>query len=66
MPLRLVPEGLCVPPVPKDEDERAYLPQLLLVNFRPKQNVLYNSLTLLYWIHVDFNVWSCCGIIPKR
>ena len=43
MPLRLVPEGLCVPPVPKDEDERAYLPQLLLVNFRPKQNVLYKS-----------------------
>jgi hypothetical protein len=32
-----------VPPVPKDEDEKQLLPQTILVNFRPKQNVLYKS-----------------------
>jgi len=43
LPLRNMPEGLCVPPVPKDEEERKYLPQPILINFRPKQNVLYKS-----------------------
>lgn len=32
-----------MPPVPKDEDEKQLLPQTILVNFRPKQNVLYKS-----------------------
>lgn len=43
LPLRKVPEGLCVPPVAKDEEESKFLPQTILVNFRPKQNVLYKS-----------------------
>lgn len=38
-----MPEGLCVPPVAKDAAERELLPQTILVNFRPKQNVLYKS-----------------------
>lgn len=43
LPLRKIPEGLCVPPVAKDEEESKFLPQTILVNFRPKQNVLYKS-----------------------
>mmetsp|Transcript_3584 Transcript_3584/g.2610 ORF Transcript_3584/g.2610 Transcript_3584/m.2610 type:complete len:224 (+) Transcript_3584:1049-1720(+) len=42
LPLRHAPEGMA-PPVPKDEFEMAYLPQTVLINFRPKQNVLYKS-----------------------
>jgi len=33
-PLRKVPEGLIVPPVPKDEFEKQYLPCAIKVNFR--------------------------------
>lgn len=43
LPLRKVPEGLLVPPVPMDDEERKYLPQKIYVKFKPKQNVLYKS-----------------------
>lgn len=43
LPLRKVPEGLLVPPVPKDEEEQKYLPQKIFVKFKPKNNVLYKS-----------------------
>ena len=43
LPLRKVPEGLLVPPVPKDEEERKYLPQKILIKFKPKENILYKS-----------------------
>jgi hypothetical protein len=43
LPLRKVPEGLLVPPVPKDEEEKKYLPQKIYVKFNPKKNVLYKS-----------------------
>jgi hypothetical protein len=43
MPLRKVPEGLLVPPVPRDEYEKQYEPQEILIRFKPKQNVLYKS-----------------------
>lgn len=43
LPLRKVPEGLLVPPVPKDEEEKKYLPQKILIKFKPKANVLYKS-----------------------
>lgn len=43
LPLRKVPEGLLVPPVPRDEYERQYLPTKILIKFKPKQNVLYKS-----------------------
>ena len=32
-----------VPPVPKDEEEKKYLPQTIHIKFKPKQNVLYKS-----------------------
>ena len=35
LPLRKVPEGLLVPPVPKDEDEKAYLPAKIFIKFMP-------------------------------
>ena len=38
-----MPEGLLVPPVPKDEEERKYLPQTIYIKFKPKANVLYKS-----------------------
>jgi len=41
LPLRNMPEGLCVPPVPKNEEERKYMPVPIKIAFRPKQNVLY-------------------------
>lgn len=43
LPLRKVPEGLLVPPVPKDEEERKYLPQTIYIKFKPKANTLYKS-----------------------
>ena len=55
LPLRKLPEGLCVPPNPRDEEEKKYLPQTILINFKvisllqlmrnlqPKKNVLYKS-----------------------
>jgi hypothetical protein len=43
LPLRKVPEGLLVPPVPKDEEEKKYLPQTIHIKFKPKANVLYKS-----------------------
>lgn len=43
LPLRKVPEGLLVPPVPRDEEERKYLPQTIYIKFKPKKNVLYKS-----------------------
>ena len=36
LPLRKVPEGLLVPPVPKDEEEKKYLPQTIHIKFKPK------------------------------
>lgn len=39
LPLRKLPEGLNALPVPKDEEEKKYLPQTLLVNFRVRINV---------------------------
>lgn len=43
LPLRKVPEGLLVPPVPRDEEEKAYEPVKVVIKFRPKKNVLYKS-----------------------
>ena len=43
LPLRKMPEGLFTPPVPMDEYEKQYLPQTILVDFKPKKNVLYKS-----------------------
>ena len=43
LPLRKVPEGLLVPPVPKDEEEQKFLPQKIYIKFKPKQNTLYKS-----------------------
>jgi len=37
LPLRKVPEGLLVPPVPKDEEEKKYQPQTIFVDFKPKE-----------------------------
>lgn len=34
LPLRKLPEGLNALPIPKDEEERKFLPQTILVNFR--------------------------------
>jgi len=34
LPLRKIPEGLMAPPLPKDEYEKQFLPQTILVNFR--------------------------------
>lgn len=39
LPLRKLPEGLNALPVPKDEEEKKYLPQTLLVNFRVRLSV---------------------------
>jgi len=33
LPLRKVPEGLLVPPVPKDEEEQKYLPDKIYIRF---------------------------------
>ena len=41
--MRKVPEGLLVPPVPMDDDEKKFLPQKIYVKFKPKENVLYKS-----------------------
>ena len=38
-----MPEGLSAVPIAKDSDEAAFLPLTILVNFRPKKNVLYKS-----------------------
>jgi hypothetical protein len=38
LPLRKIPAGLCVPPVPKDEEEMKYLPQTVLINFKVIKN----------------------------
>lgn len=35
-PLRKVPDGLFVPPVPKDEYEKQLLPKQIQIRFRPK------------------------------
>lgn len=43
LPLRKMPEGLFTPPVPMDEYEKQYMPQTILVDFKPKKNVLYKS-----------------------
>ena len=43
LPLRKVPEGLLVPPVPKTDEEIKYLPQKIFIKFNPKKNVLYKS-----------------------
>lgn len=34
LPLRKMPEGLNALPIPKDDEERKYLPQTILINFR--------------------------------
>lgn len=34
LPLRVIPEGLCVPPVPKDDFDKQFLPQTILINFK--------------------------------
>jgi hypothetical protein len=33
-----MPEGLCVPPVPKNEEERKYLPVPIKINFKVSNN----------------------------
>lgn len=43
LPLRKVPEGGLVPPVPRDEEEQKYMPQKVFIKFKPKANVLYKS-----------------------
>jgi hypothetical protein len=43
LPLRKVPEGLIVPPVGRSEEEKKYLPEKIVIKFKPKKNVLYKS-----------------------
>ena len=38
LPLRKLPEGLNAVPVPKDDEERKYLPQTILINFKVRIN----------------------------
>lgn len=42
LPLRKLPEGLNAVPVPKDDDERQYLPQTILINFKVSKQSLTN------------------------
>ena len=42
LPLRKLPEGLNALPVPKDEEEKKFLPQTILVNFRVSKFLLRN------------------------
>mmetsp|Transcript_6993 Transcript_6993/g.7912 ORF Transcript_6993/g.7912 Transcript_6993/m.7912 type:complete len:308 (-) Transcript_6993:18-941(-) len=44
LPLRVTPEGLALPSVPKNSTEEEYLPLKILVNFKPKANILYKSM----------------------
>lgn len=41
--LRVTPEGLAIPSIPKNSYEAEYLPQKIHVHFKPKANVLYKS-----------------------
>lgn len=38
-----MPEGLLVPPVPRDDEEMKYLPTTIYIKFKPKQAALYKS-----------------------
>jgi len=42
--LRVTPEGLALPSVPKNSAEAEYLPLKIMVHFKPKANILYKSL----------------------
>lgn len=41
--LRQTPEGLAIPGVAKDSFEEQFLPEKIMVNFRPKANIIYKS-----------------------
>ena len=41
--LRISPEGLAIPSLPKTKDEEQLLPQKIQLQFKPKQNILYKS-----------------------
>lgn len=46
LPLRKLPEGLNAIPIPKDDNERQFLPQVILINFRVRHfcvNNLYDT-----------------------
>lgn len=40
----MAPEGLALPSVPKNSAEEEYLPKRIMVNFKPKANILYKSM----------------------
>jgi hypothetical protein len=44
IPLRLTPEGLALPSVPKNSSELEYVPKKIMVHFKPKENILYKSM----------------------
>jgi hypothetical protein len=46
LPLRVIPEGLSVPPIPKDEYEKQYLPLTVHINFRVRISHHFNELLL--------------------
>jgi hypothetical protein len=48
LPLRKLPEGLNAVPIPKDEEERKYLPQTILINFKVTNHYSLNHLFILY------------------
>jgi hypothetical protein len=41
--LRVTPEGLAIPSIPKNSFEQEFLPQKIHVHFKPKLNILYKS-----------------------
>lgn len=60
--LRITPEGLALPGKAMSEEEKLYLPQKVMVNFRPKKNILYKS---KFRFLVD-NGLSCDVILKGR
>ena len=44
VPLRVTPEGLAMPAVSKTSLDEEYVPVKIMVNFNPKQNILYKSM----------------------
>jgi hypothetical protein len=54
-----VPEGLSVPPVPKDDYEKQFLPQGILINFRVR---LSNSLIMTYSLKQTFYIRANLGL----
>jgi hypothetical protein len=43
LPLRILPEGLNATPIAKDDEERQFLPQTILINFRVSLIYMQNN-----------------------